>query len=160
MLSPSIFEERQKATRALKKLQKRLDASSPDTSEYNELAKEVQDAKTDVNYTIYHPLTEKYRSIFPRQGDTDGEKTPARKLVTEKPAMWEVVEQCTADGTLEALRDGKLASGIPAGKGIPAPEKTRSKRKGKNSRAGSNPSKSVVMSQEQHEESDGGFFEE
>ena len=154
-----MCEERQKATRALKKLQKRLDASPPDASDYNQLAKEVQDAKIDVNYTIYYPLTKKYQSLFPRQGGSGGEKAPARKLVTEKPAMWDVVERCTADGTLETLRDGKLATSIPAGNRKIYPEKARSKRQSKNDRAGSKASKSAVL-REQDEESDGGFFEE
>ena len=161
LLNTSMCEERQKATRALKKLQKRLDASPPDTSDYNPLTKEVQDAKIDVNYTIYYPLTEKYQSLFPRQGGSSGgEKTPARKLVTEKPAMWDVVERCTADGTLDALRDGKLAEGIVAGNNRKhSTGKARSKRQSKNDRAGSKASKSAGA-QEQHEESDGGFFEE
>ena len=155
-----MSQERQKATRALKKLQKRLDASPPDTSDYNPLAKEVQDAKIDVNYTIYYPLTEKYQSLFPRQGGSSGgEKAPARKLVTEKPAMWDVVERCTADGTLDALRDGKLATSLPVGHRKHQLEKARSKRPSKNDRAGSKMSKSAGA-QEQHEESDGGFFEE
>ena len=152
-----MFEERQKATRALKKLQRHLDATPQDTPEHHQLEKEAQDAKIDVDYTIYHPLTEKYQSLFPRQADTGGEETPARKLVTEKPAMWKVVQQCTVDGTLEALREGKLATGIPAGKRASAPEKPTSKHNNKNISAKS--SKSAVP-QEQHEESDGGFFEE
>ena len=126
-------------------------------SEYNQLAQEVQDAKIDVHYTIYHPLTEKYQSLFPRQGDTGGEKPPARKLVMEKPAMWKVVERCTAEGTLEALRDGKLATSISR---KPAVQETRSKSESKNSRAGSKSSQGAVPQEQQHEESDGGFFEE
>ena len=160
MLMPTASEERQKATRALKKLQRRLDASSPESCEHDQLAKEVQDAKIDVYYTIYHPLTEKYQSIFPRQGTTgSGEGAAARKLVTEKPALWKVVEQCTADGTLEALRDGKLATRIPVSRRKTTPEKPRSKGESKNSRDESQSSKSVAP-QRQDEGSDGGFFEE
>lgn len=157
MLSKSLSPERQKATRALKKLQKRLDASPPDPANYNQLAKEVQDAKIDLNYTIYYPLTEKYQSLFPRQGS--GEETPARKLVREKPAMWDAVERCTADGTLDALRDGKLATSMVAGDRKHRPGKARSKHQSKNDRAASKASKGAVA-QEQHDESDGGFFEE
>ena len=73
--------------------------------------------------------------------------------------MWDVVERCTADGTLETLRDGKLAMSIPAGNRKIHPEKARSKRQSKNDRAGSKASKSAVP-KEQDEESDGGFFEE
>ena len=154
-----MCEERQKATRAFKRLQKRLDASPPDTSDYNPLAKELQDAKIDLNYTIYYPLTEKYQSLFPRQGNTYTGKNPRRKPVTEKPAMWDIVERCTADGTLDALRDGKLVTGMVAGNGKQRSEKGRSKRASKNDRAGSQAAKSAVA-QEQGEESDGGFFEE
>lgn len=154
-----MFEERQKATRAHKRLKKGLDASSLDTSEYEQLKKEVHDAEIDVNYTIYHPLTEKYQSLFPRQEDAGGGETAARKLVTEKPAMWMVVERCTADGVLEALRDGKLADGISVGKKKAAADKTRSKREGKNGRAGGSKSLKNAESTEQDEESDGGFFE-
>lgn len=157
----SMLAERQKATRALKKLQKRLDASLPDTSDYDSLAKEVQDAKIDLNYTIYYPLTEKYQSLFPRQEIADtGNSHPARKPVAEKPAMWEVVERCTADGTLDALRDGGLATGMAAGNGKHRPEKGRSKRPSKNDRVGSKAAKGAVAQEEQGEESDGGFFEE
>ena len=119
----------------------------------------MQDANIDVNYTIYYPLTEKYQSLYPRQGGTSGEKTPARKLVTEKPAMWDVVERCTADGTLDTLRDGKLVTSMSTGERNSAPGKARSKRQSKNSRAESKSLKSAKP-QEQHEESDGGFFEE
>lgn len=119
----------------------------------------MHDAVIDVNYTIYHPLTEKYQSLFPRQEDAGGGETAARKLVTEKPAMWKVVEQCTADGTLEALRDGKLATGIPVGHWKPALEKPSSKSQSKNDRGRSRSSKSAAL-QEHDEESDGGFFED
>ena len=155
MLTTTLFEERQKATRAHKRLKKRLDASSTDTSEHKQLKMEVHDAEIDVNYTIYHPLTEKYQSLFPRQEDAGDGDTAVRKMVTEKPAVWKIVEQCTAEGTLEALKDGKLATSIPVGKREPAPEKPRSNREGKNGGAGSKSSKT----QGQDEESDGGFFE-
>ena len=159
VLSTSIYKERQKATRALKKLKKSLDASSADTAEHDQLAKDVQDAEIDVNYTIYHPLTEKYQSLYPRQEGAGAEGTAVRTLVKDKPAMWKVVERSTVDGTLEALRDGKLETGIPAGKRKPAPEKSRSKCTGKNDRAESKSSKGAA-SQGQDEGSDGGFFEE
>ena len=158
-LKPMVSEERQKATRALKKLQRRLDASSSESGDYDQLAKQVQDAKTDVYYTMYHPLTEKYQSLFPRQGTTGGEGPAARKLVAERPALWKVVEQCTADGTLEALRDGKLATRILVGKRKTTPEEPRSKGEPKNGRDDSKPSKSAAP-QKDDEGSDGGFFEE
>ena len=157
MLITTLSEERKKATRAHKQLKKRLDASSPDTSEYKQLEQEVHDAEIDINYTIYHPLTEKYRSLFPRQEDTRGGEIPARKMVTVKPAIWKMVEQCTADGTLEALRDGKLGTGVSTKEKKPSLEKPRSTRKGENGLAGSEPAKDTTP--QEGEESDGGFFE-
>ena len=162
-------EERQKATRSLKKLTRRLNATAPETAEHDQLAKERRDAEIDMYYTIYHPLTEKYQSLFPRQTDASAaEGQPARKLVAEKPAMWKLVERCAADGTLEALRDRKLA-GIStpeaAAKREPPRKKekavSRSERDGRSGGggAGSLLSKGAV-SQEPDEESDGGFFEE
>ena len=153
VLTMTVPEERQKATRAYKKVKKRLDASSPDASEYAQLERSVHDAEIDVNYTIYHPLTEKYQSLFPRKEGTAAGETAARKLVTRKPAMWKTVEQCTADGTLEALRDGKLATDTAVEKKKLDNEEPR---EGKN---GSKTSKSPPP-KEQDEESDGGFFEE
>ena len=158
MLITMISEERKKATRVHKQLKKRLEASPPDTSEYKQLEQEVHDAEIDVNYTIYHPLTEKYKSLFPRQEDVPGGETAARKLVTVKPAIWKMVEQCTADGTLEALRDGKLVTGISAKEKRPPPEKIRPTRKGENGLTGSKPAKNIAP--QEGEESDGGFFEE
>ena len=157
MLITTLPEDRKKATRAHKQLKKRLDASSPDTSEYKQLEQEVHDAEVDVNYTIYHPLTEKYSSLFSRQEDTRGGEIAARKLVTVKPAIWKMVEQCTADGTLEALRDGKLVTGTPAKEKKPPPEKPRSTRNGENGLAGSELAKDTAP--QEGEESDGGFFE-
>lgn len=72
--------------------------------------------------------------------------------------MWKMVERCTADGTLEALRNGNLATGIPVGNRKPAPEKPTWKRQGENGPAGSKVPKSAAP-QERDEESDGGFFE-
>ena len=158
-------KERQKATRAHKRLQKRLDASSssPNRSERSQLEKDVHDAQIDLHYTIYHPLTEKYRSIFPRQenADSGGGGTAARKLVREKPAMWHVVERCAAEGTLEALREGKLAAGIPIGRTTPAPlEKAGAKCEGRNGGLVESKAAKRAKSLERDGDSDGGFFEE
>ena len=70
--------------------------------------------------------------------------------------MWHVVERCAAEGTLEALRDGKVAIGIPGGKLTPAMEKDGEKREGK---SGSKAAKSAALL-ERDGDSDGGFFEE
>ena len=125
------------------------------------MEKEVHDAEIDLHYTIYYPLTEKYQSLFPRQEDASGDGKAARKLVAEKPPMWKVVERCAADGTLEALRDGKIATGMSLAKKELTGERSGSKRKGKNGRAGPQSSKSEVLQKqdEEDDDDDGGFFE-
>lgn len=87
-----------------------------------------------------------------------GETATRESTRDEKSAMWQVVERCTAEGTLEALREGKVVTGIPGGERTPATERT-GKRDGKEGRVGSEPAKRVE-SKGQDGDSDGGFFEE
>ena len=110
------FFERKKATRNLKKLRSRLATGSFGDSERQHLQDVVHQAEVDVKYTMYYPLTEKYVSLFPR-GRSEGPASPrsnsspgvAGGLVSEKSSMWKVVKQCMEEGTLDALRDGRLS---------------------------------------------------
>ncbi|MCJ1417008.1 18S rRNA maturation protein [Xylographa parallela] len=110
------FFERQKASRALKKLTKQLDATASETSEHRMLQTAVHEAEVDLNYTMYYPLAEKYQSLYPRaelQGPSDEGKTSRiggrakRKVGGEKPPLWPLIERAMTESTLEALRDGK-----------------------------------------------------
>ncbi|KAL8803511.1 MAG: hypothetical protein Q9182_003112 [Xanthomendoza sp. 2 TL-2023] len=108
--------ERQKATRTLKKLRTRLPSIERNSPQHEALETQIHDAEVDLNYTLYHPLTEKYVSLFPRQdtrtpedGETPSGEVSARTC-QHKPALWTVVENCMENGTLQALRDGKLQS--------------------------------------------------
>ncbi|KAL8812252.1 MAG: hypothetical protein Q9223_007337 [Gallowayella weberi] len=108
--------ERQKATRALKKLQTRLPSVERNSPQHKALETQIHNAQVDLNYTLYHPLAEKYVGLFPRQDiriPEDGE-TPSGEVMARtpkhKPAMWTVVESCMENGTLQSLRDGKLQS--------------------------------------------------
>ena len=78
----------------------------------------MHDAEVDLNYTIYCPLAEPYHSLYPRQkGKTENE--PEDDLSADeakekpsrgpKPPLWAVVEKAMSDGTLEALRDGRMS---------------------------------------------------
>lgn len=81
-----------------------------------ELAPQLQDARVDINYTVYHPLREKYVSLFPKNDDlsnTDinGKKfTVIRNATGEKPPGWFVVQECMKSGlnALAKLRDGTI----------------------------------------------------
>lgn len=120
--------ERQKCTRNLKALLKEqttlseFTSTSPSEQPSLELLTEkIHDARIDLNYTLYSPLTEKYIALFPNTSNaapsTTGAKPRKEEEVDnilrnnsgEKPPGWYAVEQSMRDGTLEQLRDGKLS---------------------------------------------------
>ncbi|RAL07500.1 Efg1 domain-containing protein [Aspergillus homomorphus CBS 101889] len=95
------------------------------------IAKKLHVARVNLNYTIYYPLDQKYSALYADQKKSkkaaaDGKEdvSPSAKDVTpeekeedaaaaaaaaaEKSAMWQTVEQCMKDDTLDLLRDGKL----------------------------------------------------
>lgn len=157
--------ERQKATRNLKKLRTRLSSSQRNSPEEQEtLDREIHNAEVDLNYTLYHPLTQKYSSLFPRketQEPLHGTATSASKTMQarqDKPAMWAVVESCMENGTLQALRDGNLRTGAAPVKPLKSSfhhQTSEKKQKAKQSKPDATP---IVT--EQADGSDGGFFEE
>lgn len=130
-------------------------SATPNTPEHDTLADHVHCAEVDLNYTLYHPLLEKYVGIFPRQD--------APKTRQDKPAIWTVVEACMANGTLQALRDGKLqttATAMPL-RPQPAAPGTWHRKSGKqNQKASVTGTSANLAANEQDEGSDGGFFEE
>lgn len=120
--TPCGAPERQKATRHLKKLQKRLDTLQIDSAKYAALQEEADIAAIDLDYTLYYPLDQKYQSLYPLQppkgetggkpGDEDrGEIELSKRSRASKPKLWDVVAQCRETGRLEALRDGRLGDG-------------------------------------------------
>ncbi|KAL8825760.1 MAG: hypothetical protein Q9170_007667 [Blastenia crenularia] len=161
------FFERQKATRNLKKLRIRLASAIPNTVEHQELENQVHCAEVDLNYTLYHPLMEKYVGLFPRQEiqkTQDLEGVPIEKSTPQqenKPAIWKIVESSMVNGTLQDLRDGRLRpiSALPLRPAASAQISNRTVRKKRQdvTEAGQ-PEKMEV--DEYRDESDGGFFEE
>jgi hypothetical protein len=120
-----VLSERQKATRNLKKLRKRL-LETESTDEVEALKKEMHVAEVDLNYTQYCPLNEPYVSLYP-QKSSDGEDD----VVAEpppKPAMWAEVEKCMEEGTLDRLRNRSSAVKAPP---APRPLEIRPKAKPK-----------------------------
>lgn len=161
------FFERQKATRSLKRVRTQLASATRNTPEHRILEDKVHAAEVDLNYTLYHPLTEKYIGIFPRQevmkrlekGDTSIQ-SPA-PLPENRPAMWKVVESCMENGTLDALRDGKLQAAATLPLRPPASIKTRYPGTIKKQQGAMTARRSDDMELDEHQdESDGGFFEE
>jgi len=96
------FFERQKATRQLKKLRKRL-LEAKSTEEVETLKSQMHIVEVDLNYTQYYPLSEAYVSLYPltKIGDEEGDDSKEKP----KPPMWAEVEQAMEDGTLNRLRN-------------------------------------------------------
>ncbi|RDW83413.1 hypothetical protein BP5796_04904 [Coleophoma crateriformis] len=118
------FFERQKATRQVKKLRKRL-LESKSTEEVEALKTEMHTAEVDLNYTQYSPLSEPYISLYPPKtadAEEDGSAKP-------KPTIWFEVEKCMEEGTLQRLRNRVSSAPAPAPKVKmqKKPEKVKSK---------------------------------
>ncbi|KAL8853455.1 MAG: hypothetical protein Q9221_001772 [Calogaya cf. arnoldii] len=149
------FFERQKATRNLKKLRTRLASVQRNSVEHQALDIDIHNAEVDLNYTLYHPLTQKYISLFPRKetnGAIDGTTlsgTETKQARQDKPAMWAVVESCMENGTHQALRDGAAPmKALQSSSHHRASDKQQSE------------ADAIPTVTEQEDGSDGGFFEE
>lgn len=160
--------ERRKATRILKRLQKRLSSTTVGTDEYGNLQNDIHNAEVDLNYALYHPLDEKYHSLYPpekrhpnKEEEELDQKNPQEERAS-RPTIWNVVEQCMEEGTLMALRDGKLGRAPPdatAGKAVTrAGHHDTATDKGP-LREGKGKSKTETLPKDDDDESDGGFFE-
>ncbi|KAL2810426.1 hypothetical protein BJX63DRAFT_320414 [Aspergillus granulosus] len=155
------------------------------------LAAQIHTAKVNLNYTIYYPLTEKYISIYAEkkkqkkgaeQGSDEEQSREEEKEASssssaaQRTAMWQVVEKCMEEGTLDLLREGKLdVNGKRKSKtentGV-VPKKDASGEKdskergdqsnvkpGKSDARKEKNTKHAPPKQEDGDESDGGFFE-
>lgn len=155
------------------------------------IKQKIHIAQINVNYTVYYPLSEKYISLYPQDKnknkktsttedeDEDGsdsdDELPQKSGTTknEKPPLWSIVEKCTANGTLDKLRNGKLNIGFD---GKPKPkaaavetsssssQKTREKAtsqsaKRSDSKAASKAQKYKHEEEDNDDDSDRGFFE-
>ena len=129
----------------------------------------LHEAEVDINYALFHPLDEKYQSLYPpkgKNGAIEGDGTDnkgARKAGVTRPSIWTVVEKCMTDGTLEALRDGRLRRSLLDNKlqqhnSAKASDTESSKRP--NERIGKGVLEKKIMPQEQDGDSGDGFFEE
>ncbi|KAI9041196.1 Efg1 domain-containing protein [Aspergillus affinis] len=124
------FLDRKTATKDVNRLLRREKAISESSdpaasSKKKKLEQKIHIARVNLNYTIYYPLTEKYIALYAKvkkekessskddaaedSADDAGFKA-IHATVADKPALWHTVEKCMKDGTLDLLRDGKLAS--------------------------------------------------
>lgn len=151
----------------LKRLQKCLPSTTVGTGEYENLQGGIHNAEVDLNYAMYHPLDEKYQSLYPpgkRHANKEEEELDQKNPQEERasrPTVWHVVEQCMKEGTLVALRDGKLGRTppkAPASKAVPKlghhDTSTDKRALGKKDEP-----KPEILPKDDDDESDGGFFE-
>lgn len=158
------FFDRQKATKRLKRARKALKSRVDEGGECEDLVRAVEDAEVDVNYAMYCPLHLPYVSLFPTrkrrgQAEDDGENDEvsneddtAEQERQGDPQMWEVVKQCMADGTLDALRNGRLAQGDATAESDERPE-------GMKKVASKGANKKTAAELKSGEDSDDAFFE-
>ncbi|TAQ91201.1 hypothetical protein B7494_g457 [Chlorociboria aeruginascens] len=109
------FFERQKATRQLKKLRKRI-LETTFSEEVEELKTQMHIAEVDLNYTQFSPLSEPYVSLYPLKNTADGDEESKEKETKSKPPMWAEVEKCMEDNTLDQLRNRRTTMAITVSK--------------------------------------------
>lgn len=157
------LQERKKASRLLKQAQKVF--LTPGSPECQNILDDIHNAEVDLNYTIYHPLDEKYHSLYPpmigNATKVDGRiSTEILKVgKASRPAMWAVVEECMKAGTLISLRDGELGRKLPEAEANASVSITRGRgghRTLQGKGASSNTGQALM---DEENDSDGGFFE-
>lgn len=149
-----------------------LSTADHESEEYLKLKEKVHRGVVDLNYTLYCPLNEKYTSLYKRtdtQGDLDTTMADSSAISQEsgmdlpKPALWHVVEQCMADDSLAALREGKRKNTPSTDVTQSSPSITalraRSARKAKSKDGAAKHSNNALL-KAQAADSDEGFFEE
>ncbi|KAK3723440.1 hypothetical protein LTR37_001692 [Vermiconidia calcicola] len=160
------FFDRQKATKRLKRAKKELRACEDDEQLRAELAGKVDDAEVDVNYAQYFPLDQHYVSLYPRKKANAGEEGAEDGVEDETAAterkgdaeMWQRVKQCMSDGTLDALRNGKLMGEVDVEREEPPSARREKKVLGKKN-AGKGKSAPQPEPMGSDDETGGGFFE-
>lgn len=138
---------------------------TPGSAEHQSALEDIYNAEVDLNYAMYHPLDEKYHSLYPpKAGDAaqdDGMITTERLKGGEasRPAVWAVVEQCMRAGTLIALRDGKLGRKLPEAEAMASSSISHRRGEVQKPEGEDASSSRDYVPQDEGKESDGGFFE-
>lgn len=109
------FFDRRKAEKRVKKAKKELEGLEEEDERSLLLKQRVLDAEVDVKYAVYYPLEVDYVPLFPRRkkGTEDDEENGDDIAEVERkgdPVMWQTVKRCMAEGTLDALRNGRLTA--------------------------------------------------
>jgi hypothetical protein len=168
------FFDRQRATRILRKLQRQLSTEIENTTASEEhhttqaLRQMIHDAEVDLNYAMYYPLMKPYSSLYPRgKKDTEVDEeagTPFAKKTRGVPEMWKTVERAMEEGTLEDLRNSSVGTVKAKPKILPARERRkpnveRKKQALPDVAQNRREKRRAAQTQEDDQDSDGGFFE-
>lgn len=108
------FFDRRKAEKRVRRAKKELEGLDEGDGGREGLEQRVRDAEVDVKYAVYYPLEVEYVPLFPRKRkgseDEDAEGDEVGEVERQGDSvMWETVKRCMEDGTLDALRNGKLS---------------------------------------------------
>lgn len=71
-------------------------------------------AEVDLNYTKYCPLNEPYCGLYPQTKPATSEEDNTMAFeAPPKPPLWEEVERCMEEGTLEELKNRVIKPPMP-----------------------------------------------
>lgn len=87
------------------------------------LEAKLHEAEVDLNYTLYHPLSETYISLYPRDKPSEEEGEGNLSIIKKKPPIWYEIENAMVNGSLEKIRNRMSVKQFPLSK---APDKRKS----------------------------------
>ena len=94
----------------------------PGTDGYEKLKKKVHETEIHLNYCKYFPATEDYLPLaLAKKGLNELNSSKIRGIERRAAQIWNLVEQCTQDGMLQDLKDGRLAAWL---KDVPPPNQS------------------------------------
>ena len=94
----------------------------PGTDGYEKLKKKVHETEIHLNYCKYFPATEDYLPLaLAKKGLNELNSSKIRGIERRAAQIWKLVEQCTQDGMLQDLKDGRLAAWL---KDVPPPNQS------------------------------------
>ena len=94
----------------------------PGTDSYEKLKKKIHETEMHLNYCKYFPATEDYLPLaLAKKGLNELNSSKIRGIERRAAQIWKLVEQCTQDGMLQDLKDGRLAAWL---KDVPPPNQS------------------------------------
>ena len=90
---------------------KALRNMKPGTDGYEKMKKKYHENEIHLNYCKYFPATEDYLPLaLAKKGLNELNSSKIKGIERRAAQIWKMVEQCTQDGMLQDLKDGRLAA--------------------------------------------------